>query len=214
MNTDKTSWLRHPIVNVVLGFILTGVLGTAITQHFMDQREQEKLRAQMALDRKQAVQQFSSVNAERKVRAEMLLQALRDNSNGDELKTAIQEYENAYVTWSVERPGTLLLFRDLLSPENYQLVEKGFEESLEGKIFSPIRRCLSTALAQSGDRQAVNQTLESCRIDELFELLGTCSQALAVAVSDLAETGSEWVVTEDRMELQKRTRDSISKACP
>jgi len=214
MNTDKTHWLRHPLVNVVLGFILTGVLGTAITQHFMDQREQEKLRAQMALDRKEAIQQFSRVNAERKVRAELLLQAMRENSNGDELKTAIQEYENAYVAWNVERPGTLLLFRDLLSPENYHLVEKGFEESLGGKIFSPIRGCLSSALAQGDDRQAVNQTLESCRIDELFELLGTCSQALAVAVSDLAETGSEWVVTEDRMELQKRTRDSISKACP
>jgi len=214
MNMDKTSWLRHPLVNVVLGFILTGVLGTAITQHFMDQREQEKLRAQMALDRKEAIQQFSRVNAERKVRAEMLLQALRDNSNGDEVKTAIQEYENAYVAWSVERPGTLLLFRDLLSPENYQLVKNGFEESLEGKIFNPMRRCLSTALSQGDDREAVNKTLKSCRIDELLELSGTCSQALAVAVSELAETSSEWVVTEDRMELQKRTRDSISKECP
>jgi hypothetical protein len=61
---------------MVIGFILTGVLGTAITQHFLDQREQERLRAQVALDTKQAIQQFAKLNEERKVRAEMMLKAL------------------------------------------------------------------------------------------------------------------------------------------
>jgi hypothetical protein len=214
MSADRTSWLRHPLVSIVLGFILTGVLGTAITQHFLDQREQERLRAQVALDTKQAIQQFSKLNEERKVRAEMLLKALRSGSNDDEVKTARQEYEKAYVAWSVERPGTLLLFRDLLSSENYQLVETGFNESLVGKIFSPIRLCLTTALGHGDDRAAVKITLEACRIDELLELSSTCSLALAAAVSDLAETRSEWVSTEDLAELQQRARDSVDKQCP
>ena len=214
MSEDRTSWLRHPLVSMVLGFILTGVLGTAITQHFLDQREQERLRAQVALDTKQAIQQFSKLNEERKVRAEMLLRDLRSDSNGDEVKTAKQEYEKAYVAWSVERPSTLLLFRDLLSSENYQLVKTGFNESLVGKIFSPIRLCLTTALGHGDDRAAVNSTLEACRIDELLELSSTCSLALAAAVSDLAGTRSEWFSTEDMAELQKRARDSISKQCP
>ena len=214
MSEDRTSWLRHPLVSMVLGFILTGVLGTAITQHFLDQREQERLRAQVAIDTKQAIQQFSRLNEERKVRAEMLLKALRSDSNGDEVKTAKQEYEKAYVAWSVERPSTLLLFRDLLSSENYQLVKTGFNESLVGKIFSPIRLCLTTALGHGDDRAAVNSTLEACRIDELLELSSTCSLALAAAVSDLAGTRSEWILTDDMAELQKRARDSIGKECP
>ncbi|MDH3934660.1 MAG: hypothetical protein OEU62_05795 [Gammaproteobacteria bacterium] len=214
MSTDRTSWLKHPLVNVVLGFILTGVLGTAITQHFLDRREQERLRAQVTLDRKQAIQQFSMLNEERKVRAEMLLKALRSHSSDDEVKTARQEYEKAYVAWSVERPGTLLLFRDLLSSENYQLVETGFQESLVGKIFSPIRLCLTTSLGHGDDREAVNRTLEACRIDELLELSGTCSLALAAAVSDLAGTHSEWASTDALVELQKRARDSIGEQCP
>ena len=214
MSEDRTSWLRHPLVSMVLGFILTGVLGTAITQHFLDQREQERLRAQVALDTKQAIQQFSKLNEERKVRAEMLLRDLRSDSNGDEVKTAKQEYEKAYVAWSVERPSTLLLFRDLLSSENYQLVETGITEGLVEKIFSPIRLCLTTALGHGDDRAAVNRTLEACRIDELLKLSSTCSLALAAAVSDLAGTHSEWVSTEDTAELQKRARDSIGKQCP
>ena len=214
MSEDRTNWLRHPLVNVVLGFILTGVLGTAITQHFLDQREQERLRAQVVLDRKQAIQQFSKLNEERTVRAEMMLKALRSDSNDDEVKTARQEYDKAYVAWSVERQSMLLLFRDLLSSENYQLIETGFKESLVGKIFNPIRLCLTTSLGHGDDRAAVNRTLEACRIDELLELSSTCSQALAVAVSDLAGTRSEWVSTEDMAELQKRARDSIGKQCP
>jgi hypothetical protein len=114
----------------------------------------------------------------------------------------------------VERPGTLLLFRDLLSSENYQLVETGFKESLVGKIFSPIRLCLTTALGHGDDRVAAKSTLEACRIDELLELSSTCSLALAAAVSDLAGTRSEWVSTEEIAELQKRARDSIGKQCP
>ena len=214
MSEDRTSWLRHPLVNMVLGFILTGVLGTAITQHFLDQREQEKLRAQVALDKKQAIQQFIRLNEERKVRAEILLKALRSEPSIDEVKIARQEYEKAYVAWSVERPGTLLLFRDLLSTENYQLVETRFTESLVGKIFSPIRLCMTTSLGHVDDRAAVNRTLEACRIDELLELSSTCSLALAAAVSDLAGTRSEWVSTEEIAELQKRARDSIGKQCP
>jgi hypothetical protein len=214
MSADRTTWLRHPLVSMVLGFILTGVLGTALTQHFLDQREQEKLRAQVALDTKQAIQQFSKLNEERKVRAEMMFRALRSGSNDDEVKTAKQEYEKSYVAWSVERPGTLLLFRDLLSSENYEFVETGFNESLVEKIFSPIRLCLTTSLGHGDDRAAVNKTLGACQIDELLELSSTCSLALAAAVSDLAETHSEWVSTEDMAELQKRARDSIDKQCP
>jgi hypothetical protein len=214
MSDNRTTWLEHPLASIVLGFILTGVLGTAITQHFLDRREQEKLRAQATLDRKQAIHQFSKLNEERKVRADMMLKALRSNSNDDELKTARQEYEKAYVTWSVERPSMLLLFRDLLSSENYQLVETRFTESLVGKIFSPIRLCLTTSLGHGNDREAVNRTLEACRIDELLELSSTCSLALAAAVSDLAGTHSEWFTTEDMVELQKRARESIGKQCP
>jgi hypothetical protein len=214
MSEDLTTWLKHPLVNMVIGFLLTGVLGTAITQHFLDQREQERLRAQFALDTKQAIQQFAKLNEERKVRAEMLLRTLRNSSNDDEMKAARQEYETAYVAWSVERPGTLLLFRDLLSSENYELVETGFKESLVGKIFSPIRLCLTTSLGHGDDRAAVNRTLEDCRINELLELSSTCSLALAAAVSDLAGTRSEWVSTEEIAELQKRARDSIGKQCP
>jgi len=213
MSAEKTDWLKHPLVNIVLGFILTGVLGTSITQHFMDQREQEKLRAQLAIDRKEAVQQFSKLNEERKVRADIMLKALRSSAENDEVKKAKQEYENAYVEWSVERPGTLLLFRDLLAPENYRLVESAFKENLVAKIFDPIRHCLTVALDQSKDKAVVTKTLDACGIDELLERSSTCSQALAAVVSDLAETSSEWGSKQDTEERQKSARDSIAKHC-
>jgi hypothetical protein len=108
----------------------------------------------------------------------------------------------------------IFFFRNLLSSENYQLVESGIKESLVGRIFNPIRLCVTTALADRDDRAEVNRTLEACQIDELLERLSTCSLALAAAVSDLAGTRSDWVATKDIVELQKRARDSIGKLCP
>ncbi|KPK50969.1 MAG: hypothetical protein AMJ63_13395 [Myxococcales bacterium SG8_38_1] len=213
MTAPLTDWLRHPLASIVTGFILTGVLGTAITQHFLDQRAQEALQAQLALDRKKAVQQFSKLNEARKVRAEVLLQALR-SSNDDALKTAKQEYEKAYVAWSVERQGMLLLFRDLLAPEDYQLVQARVQESLVEKIVKPIRRCLTASFGHRDDRAAAVRTLEDCRVDELIERSGTCGMALAAAVSDLAAAHSEWASAGQTAETRKRAQDSIHKHCP
>jgi hypothetical protein len=214
MNEEQTDWFKQPMVNMIVGFILTGVLGTAVTQHFLDQHEQEKMRAQEVLEKKQAIQQFSKLNETRKVRAEMMLASLRKHSNDEELKSARQEYDKAYIAWSIERPGMLLLFRELLSSENYQLIESRFKDSLMGKIFNPMRLCLTTAIDLGDNRVAVNKTLEACRIDELLDLSSTCGLALASAVSDLARTHTEWASKEDAAELKKRVQESIDKQCP
>lgn len=214
MNEEQTDWFKQPMVNMIVGFILTGVLGTAVTQHFLDQHEQEKMRAQEVLEKKQAIQQFSKLNETRKVRAEMMLASLRKHSNDEELKSARQEYDKAYIAWSIERPGMLLLFRELLSSENYQLIESRFKDSLMGEIFNPMRLCLTTAIDLGDNRVAVNKTLEACRIDELLDLSSTCGLALASAVSDLARTHIEWASTEDAAELKKRVQESIDKQCP
>ena len=145
---------------------------------------------------------------------EMLVKTLRSSSNDDEVKAALQAYEKAYVEWSVGRPGSLLLIRNLLSNENYLFIKAGFEESLVGKIFNPIRLCLTTSLDHSDDKAAVNRTFETCQIDKLLGLSSSCSLSLAAAVSDLAGTRSEWVLTEDMKELQKQAHDSIGKQCP
>lgn len=214
MSVERMTWLKHPMVNMVVGFILTGVLGTAITQHFMDLREQEKLRSQVTIDKKKAIQQFSRLNEARIVHAELMLKVLRSNSSDTEIKSSRQEYKKAYVAWSVERPGMLLLFRDLLSRENYHLIKARFTESLVGKIFDPIRLCLTQSLEHGENRDAVNKTLKDCRIDELLELSGTCNLALASAVSDLAGTHSEWIATDGVVELKKQVYNSINTQCP
>ena len=47
MSEDKTekkkSWVSHPLTTMIAGFLLTGVLGTALTQNFMDRRERKNL---------------------------------------------------------------------------------------------------------------------------------------------------------------------------
>lgn len=213
MSETRTDWLKHPLVNVVVGFILTGVLGTAITQHFLDRRAQETMEAQVALDRKKAIQQFSELNESRIVRAEILLRALR-SGDGDALKPARAEYEKAYVAWSVEQQSVLLLLRDLLAPEDHQLVKARLREVLVGKIFDPLRSCLTASFDQRNDRAAAIKTLDDCRVDELLERSGTCARALAAAVSDLAGARSAWASEDQSADSRKRARDAIQQSCP
>lgn len=212
MSEARADWLKHPLVNVVVGFILTGVLGTAITQHFLDQRAKETLQAQIALDRKKAVQQFSELNESRRVRAEILLRALH-SGDSDALKPAREEYEKAYVAWSVEQQGVLLLLRDLLAPEDHQLVKARLEEVLVGKIFNPLRSCLTAAYDHRNDRAAAIKSLDDCQADELVKHSGTCARALAGAVSDLAGAHSAWASEGQSADLRKRARDAIQQAC-
>jgi hypothetical protein len=213
MSETQTEWLRHPLVSMVLGFVLTGIVGTAITQHFLDHREQEKLRAQVAADRKQAIQQFSKLSQARNVRAEMMLKALRSDADGDELASFKQEYDKAYVEWSIERQSILLLFRDLLSAESAKLIEKNVTQSLGENIVNPIRNCLTDAIDKADDRATVKQIFLSCQIDELLDRSSACSLALAKAVSDLAGKHSEWISKEDKAVAREEARDSIGKQC-
>lgn len=143
-----------------------------------------------------------------------MVQAIRDDPNDSDVETVYQAYEKAYVAWSIERPITLLLFRDLLSSENYALIENKFSESLEGQILRPMRLCPATSLGHGDNRAAINDTFDACQIDELLELSSKCSLAMAAAVSDLVETPSEWASIKYMEEQQKQARKSIREQCP
>ena len=71
---DKAS--RHPLAGVFLGFLMTGVLGAALTNHFSTLRQREAEVTQLRESRRKAVLDLSRFYSERFTRAEMLLAAL------------------------------------------------------------------------------------------------------------------------------------------
>ena len=101
--------LKHPLANVVIGFLLTGVLGTSITQYYLALREKQKAQHELTVARKESIATLSTLNAEYLARAGRILAAVErgDKDSARELKTIFDKItiEQGEVT-TVEDPET------------------------------------------------------------------------------------------------------------
>jgi hypothetical protein len=66
------NFLRHPLATMLIGFVLTGVVGTVLTNHFANLRQQEAKAIEQREVRRKAVLEASRLFSERLGRAEML----------------------------------------------------------------------------------------------------------------------------------------------
>ena len=106
------------MTKVIVGFLLTGVVGTALTQYLFDRRKDEQLRAQRAQDRQDALDIAIQLMGEGQIRIELLGEApLRDEAL-EEIDRLRAAQEDDAIEWRKEVPRLLLSARDLLSDAN------------------------------------------------------------------------------------------------
>ena len=138
--------LRHPMANVIIGFVLTGVLGTTLTQYDSMKRQQEAQHQQQIEARKKAVSELSSLNDEVLACAEGLLRALElgDSEHLDELKKL---YNDAVLHWKTEHHSTLLIARDVLPASMYHVLPlpRPLEGGISGALSHPHQRLPGTS---------------------------------------------------------------------
>lgn len=99
--------LRHPLAITVLGFLLTGLLGTYIERIFSagaEERAEMEAEITATLAREEAAQQsliaLSRLSHERAVRADLLRSAIRRDA--ESLVRRKKDYDVAYVAWNTE----------------------------------------------------------------------------------------------------------------
>ena len=61
------------MATMAIGFILTGVLGTGLTQYFMHRRDQDNIRSVAVITRKEAVKELSHLMAARQLQAQLFV---------------------------------------------------------------------------------------------------------------------------------------------
>ncbi len=105
------------MTSVIVGFLLTGVVGTALTQYFFDRRQDEQLRAQRAQDRQDALDIAIQLTGESQIRIELLGDALLSNQSSEKIDKLKDEQEAAAIEWRREVPRLLLLARELLGQD-------------------------------------------------------------------------------------------------
>jgi hypothetical protein len=126
--------LRHPLTSIVIGFILTGVLGTYLTQQIASDREDTIRRAEAKRVKVEAAlsstQEFSRLIYERQGRATLLLAALHRSANHDELRERKIAYDKSFIDWERNIKANLLTIRTASGWPGYS----PFEEVIEGHL--------------------------------------------------------------------------------
>ena len=182
---EKRSLLHHPLTNVIVGFLLTGVVGTALTQYFFDRRQDEQLRAQRAQARQDALDIAIQITAESQIRIEQLAEALLGDEPRDEIDRLAKEQEDAAVEWRRELPRLLLLAKDLLADSEYKVFRKNVENRLKEEKLDPLRQCLKDALAHAGDVDSIRRIVGDCRFREGMEAAAVCTEALLSGLHEM-----------------------------
>lgn len=209
----KGSWLSHPLTTMLVGFLLTGVLGTALTQNFMDRREREKLRAEAVAARKEAVSQLSELMTARHLQAELLLEAVESGAPPEEIERLKAEHGEAYRAWRTQRAGAMLLARELMNDESYEEFSDFVNVRLVENTFVPIRGCIADVYAASKDRQAALDAIERCDLKRLIARSVDCGNAIVEALYAFAAVGTSSSAAAES-ELDREARRRVEEACP
>jgi hypothetical protein len=177
--------LRHPLASVVIGFLLTGVLGTTLAQYYIVQRDKQTKQHELAATRKESITQLSARNAEYLARAKMFLAAVDrgDPGGAKELKGT---FDDAALRWRTEISPTLMAARDVLPPQVYVQFRERISKVFDDQFLVPFGRCLEAArqtLADGGDAATV---LADCRARAYLTQAATCSQALLDMLYELS----------------------------
>ncbi len=188
----KTSWLSHPLTSVLIGFILTGVVGSLITQHFFDRRQAEQLRAKFIENRQKVIESVSRYTIERLTRTELFVNALTSTAptSDKNLHKRKEQYDEAYLKWKTESSVVLLIAKDLLSPSGYQLFQRYLEVKLHQNMLTPAHACMQQAYTNRAQMEQARQILTDCRIETLLQQANACVKALTELLHELTADGA------------------------
>jgi hypothetical protein len=209
--------LKHPLANVIIGFLLTGVLGTTLTQYYISQREKQSKQHELTTTRKQSIAEFAALNAEYLARAEMFLAAV-DRGDAGSAKELKKMFDDATVRWRTETSATLMAARDVLPPEIYVEFREQLSAEFRERFLFPFGECLERGrkvLGEDGDGEDgdVATVLADCRAREYLSRAGNCSQALLDMFYELSGYTVGGRVEEALRVNRDKFRDAVRKAC-
>lgn len=182
--SDKDWWLskaglfaRHPLTVVVVGFLLTGMIGNLIAQSYAERQAQQERRLALIEDRKEAIQTLASFIYERRARAEMVASALRREAREQEVLDRKKLYDEAFVTWNTNLQSNLFKVRDILGDQQYSDFEQHIERFLI-PIYRDIDACLTSAFDQHMRGEEAPSILDRCNMKGLLQSSLDCGYAI------------------------------------
>jgi hypothetical protein len=216
LSSSLEGLLRHPLATMLIGFVLTGVVGTLLTNHFAELRQQEARAIEQRDARRKAVLEVSRLFSERLGRAEALSVAIEGRAPRDVIARLKQLYDEAEARAVAIRQESLLLMREAMLESDFESLRSDIDARLVRKRMRPLRECVDRASAQAlagADGAAV---LRDCRSAQLLAESRACGDVVTDGLYDLASlpAADPAYPNADTARVRAKTRDRIGSACP
>lgn len=212
--SSKASLLQHPLATMLTGFLLTGVAGTMLTNHYSDVRQREEAAIYQRDARKKAVLELSRAHAELLVHADVLASALARNAPREVLVDLKQKHDMAGIAWGTKRVEILLLAREVVGESDFEALKTEAETRMTKRRMLPARACLDQAWDRAmagGDAAAA---LRECDALRLLEECHACSEAICDVLYELSAISDLPATSPRAVEARAKARRTIEQSCP
>lgn len=171
-----TSWksraielTKHPIVLLVLGFLLTDMIGTRISENIQSQKEvvrEIEIQQQLRLE---SISEITELFYERYTLSSLLASSIkRDFSSLDELVDRKREYDETYKKWNTKLQAIQLRIREISNSKDYSEIESFVQYGLIphftklDELLTEDYDCKTTGKKCNYDPQLVRNELDKC----------------------------------------------------
>jgi hypothetical protein len=166
----------HPLTAVVVGFLLTGLVGWSLSTSYADKQRMADQKREEYEKSVIAIQDLSRNTFRRYARANMLLSSFNRRAPLEEIRTRKRDYDEAVVEWITNLNANLLLTRKMFGDEPYKRLETTIGSKLLPQ-FNAIDECLTNAYdgelkGRDGDAERVAiSDLERCQVEKKLDVV-------------------------------------------
>jgi hypothetical protein len=208
------NFLRHPLATMLIGFVLTGVVGTLLTNHFANLRQKEAAAIERREVRRKAVMEASRLFSERLGRAEALAVAIERRAARDVITRLRQQYDESEARAGVVRQELVLLMREALQESDFESLRSEIETRLAKQRIRPLRDCVDRAGLRALDGADGGVVVRDCRAYELVAQARVCGDVIADGLYDLASVSTLDPSDQRATDVRAKTQSRIEQACP
>ncbi|WP_072680759.1 hypothetical protein [Arcobacter sp. LA11] len=199
--------LKHPLTSVIIGFLLTGIIGTLLTD-YIQKREKEIHLQKEAYNH---VREFSQTLALRLTEATYLKSAYLRAVEKEKLNKRKEAYDNAVRKWNIELLKHLFTFREYFESYKRIFIEDNIEKDL-----IPILVTIDSCLTKEYDNNTnIEKETIMCSIKDKEKTLSsiitaayTCGYSISNSLFTVINLNLK-----DKKEIEKNMKLNISKEC-
>jgi hypothetical protein len=158
----RQALVMFTIASAVLNGMVTASVGAWLAQKYSA--------AQM---RRQAINGLSSLFYERRIKAGMVVSAIRRGVETEELRFRKRSYNESFVDWNRNIRQNLFAIREVLGDEDTTALEDDFQNLLVGPL-AQIDNCLTKAYDLKMTGQDGQAQLDACKMAELYQATLDC----------------------------------------